>query len=627
MDDQQSSKKQRKCLQVATNVTEQKHHITREIRGQNLGLCRGFRGCTVWLTGLSGAGKTSIAFALEAFLVSRGIPAYGLDGDNIRTGLNRNLGFSQADREENIRRVAEVAKLFADSGVVAICSFVSPFADDRDIARKIHKDSDLRFYEVYVNTPLSVCESRDVKGLYKKAREGSIQGFTGVTQAYEEPETPDLIVTTEGVSIEASCSQVIDLLESEEIIPKQQIRDVEVIPELFVSPARKLAALSESKSLPHLDITTVEMQWLQVLAEGWAFPLKGFMRENEYLQTLHFNCISYDDKTSFNQSVPIVLSLTGDDKKRLDGTSAITLKYNGQAVAILRKPEFYYQRKEERCSRQFGTNNGDHPYVRMIHESGEYLAGGDLEVFDRVLWNDGLDEYRLTPNQLREKYKQLNCDAIFAFQLRNPIHNGHALLMMDCRRQILERGFKNPVLLLHPLGGWTKDDDVPLPVRIAQHQAVLDSGKLNRENTILAIFPSPMMYAGPTEVQWHAKSRMNAGASFYIVGRDPAGMKHPDENMYPDKDLFDATHGQRVLKMAPGLDKLEIIPFRVAAYDKTVSAMAFFDPSRKADFEFISGSMMRGLARDGKLPPDGFMEPKAWAILAEYYRNLKDSKS
>lgn len=626
MDDQQSSKKQRKCLQVATNVTEQKHHITREIRGQNLGLCRGFRGCTVWLTGLSGAGKTSIAFALEAFLVSRGIPAYGLDGDNIRTGLNRNLGFSQADREENIRRVAEVAKLFADSGVVAICSFVSPFADDRDVARKIHKDCDLRFFEVYVNTPLSVCESRDVKGLYKKAREGSIQGFTGVTQAYEAPESPDLIVTTEGVSIEVSCSQVIDLLESEEIIPKQ-IRDVEVIPELFVSPARKLSALSESKSLPHLDITTVEMQWLQVLAEGWAYPLKGFMRENEYLQTLHFNCISYDDKTSFNQSVPIVLSLTEDDKKRLDGTSAITLKYNGQPVAILRKPEFYYQRKEERCSRQFGTNNGDHPYVKMIHESGDYLAGGDLEVFDRVLWNDGLDEYRLTPNQLREKYKELNCDAIFAFQLRNPIHNGHALLMMDCRRQILERGFKNPVLLLHPLGGWTKDDDVPLPVRIAQHQAVLDSGKLNRENTILAIFPSPMMYAGPTEVQWHAKSRMNAGASFYIVGRDPAGMKHPDESMYPDKDLFDATHGQRVLKMAPGLDKLEIIPFRVAAYDKTASKMAFFDPSRKSDFEFISGSMMRGLARDGKLPPDGFMEPKAWAILAEYYRNLKDSKS
>jgi len=215
------------CLQVATNVTEQKHHVTREVRGQNLGLCRGFRGCTVWLTGLSGAGKTSIAFELEAFLVSKGIPAYGLDGDNIRTGLNKNLGFTQVDREENIRRVAEVAKLFADSGVVAICSFVSPFAEDRELAKKIHKDSDLKFYEIFVNTPLEICECRDVKGLYKKAREGSIQGFTGVTQAYESPEQPDLVVTTENFSVKDSTNKVIDLLISESIIPAY-IRDDEV---------------------------------------------------------------------------------------------------------------------------------------------------------------------------------------------------------------------------------------------------------------------------------------------------------------------------------------------------------------------------------------------------------------
>lgn len=221
--------------------------------------------------------------------------------------------------------------------------------------------------------------------------------------------------------------------------------------------------------------------------------------------------------------------------------------------------------------------------------------------------------------------------------------------MRDCRRQLLERNYRNPILLLHPLGGWTKDDDVPLPIRMAQHQAVLDSGVLNREHTVLAIFPSPMMYAGPTEVQWHAKSRMNAGASFYIVGRDPAGMPHPSKDTYPDGDLFDASHGQRVLKMAPGLDKLEIIPFKVAAYDKTVSQMAFFDPKRKNDFEFISGTKMRGMlnyamlttrrhhfhvkfneltfffagfARSGELPPNGFMESKAWQILSEYYQSL-----
>jgi 3'-phosphoadenosine 5'-phosphosulfate synthase len=148
----------------------------------------------------------------------------GLDGDNIRTGLNKNLGFSQVDREENIRRVAEVAKLFADSGVVAICSFVSPFAEDRDMARKIHKDADLKFFEIFVDTPLNVCEARDVKGLYKKAREGSIQGFTGVTQAYEAPEQPNLVVKTEGVSVRESTRKLIDLLVAENIIPSY-IRD------------------------------------------------------------------------------------------------------------------------------------------------------------------------------------------------------------------------------------------------------------------------------------------------------------------------------------------------------------------------------------------------------------------
>lgn len=372
------------------------------------------------------------------------------------------------------------------------------------------------------------------------------------------------------------------------------------MPELTVEPSKKDSVIAEAEKLrlesKSLEISTVELQWLQVLAEGWAYPLRGFMREHEYLQALHFNCTRNEQEPSIreNQSVPIVLSCTEADKDRLKDSSDISLFYDGKPVAILRNPEIYYQRKEERCSRQFGTSDRKHPYIKMVMESGSYLIGGDLDVIERIKWNDDLDDYRLTPNELRDKYRKLNADAVFAFQLRNPIHNGHALLMRDCRRQLLERGYKNPILLLHPLGGWTKDDDVPLPVRMKQHQAVLDSGILDKEHTVLAIFPSPMMYAGPTEVQWHAKSRMNAGATFYIVGRDPAGMPHPNKETYPDGDLFDATHGQRVLRMAPGLDMLEIIPFRVAAYDKTVSQMAFFDPKRKDDFEFISGTKMRG---------------------------------
>ncbi|XP_073970867.1 3'-phosphoadenosine 5'-phosphosulfate synthase isoform X2 [Rhodnius prolixus] len=609
-------KRQKTCAQVATNVTEQRHQVSRDKRGQVLGNVRGFRGCTVWFTGLSGAGKTSISFCLEAFLVSKGIPAYGLDGDNIRTGLNKNLGFSPEEREENIRRVAEVAKLFADSGVIALCSFVSPFALDREMARKIHIESDLPFFEIFIDTPLNVCEKRDVKGLYKKARQGIIKGFTGIDQPYENPDAPELVLKTVECTIEECSMQVVKLLQQQGIIPTSTTENSH-IKELYIPDNRLESALAEAKKYPTLEIGEVDLQWVQVLAEGWAAPLTGFMTEDQFLKVIHFNCL----RDNVNQSVPIVLPVSTQDKERLMGRPVISLQFKGKIVAVLRDPQFYPHRKEERICRQFGTSHPDHPYIKMINASGDFLVGGTLEVLGRIRWNDGLDEYRLTPSELKAKFKQMGADAVFAFQLRNPIHNGHALLMQDTRKKLLSRGYKKPVLLLHPLGGWTKEDDVPLPIRMKQHEAVLNEGVLDPANTVIAIFPSPMMYAGPTEVQWHAKARMTAGAQFYIVGRDPAGLPHPDKSK--NCDLYDPTHGARVLSSAPGLPALEIIPFRVAAFDKSKSKMDFFDPSRKDDFEFISGTKMRSLARTGSLPPDGFMAPTAWQVLSEYYQSLQ----
>jgi 3'-phosphoadenosine 5'-phosphosulfate synthase len=270
-------------------------------------------------------------------------------------------------------------------------------------------------------------------------------------------------------------------------------------------------------------------------------------------------------------------------------------------------------------------DNVGHPYQRFIQEDcGDWLVGGALRVLEKIKWNDGLDQYRLTPYELRQRFDAMKADAVFAFQLRNPIHNGHALLMKDTRKFLLEKkGFKNPVLLLHPLGGWTKDDDAPLSVRIDQHKAVLADGTyLDNVSTVMAIFPSPMMYAGPTEVQWHAKTRMNAGAAFYIVGRDPAGMPHPDTK----QDLYDSTHGSRVLQMAPGLETLKIVPFRVAAYNKSELKMDYFNPAKKDDFEFISGTKMRKLAREGGTPPHGFMVPAAWDIVATYYKSVANQQ-
>ena len=176
----------------ATNITWHSSHVERGDREKLLGQ----QGCTIWFTGLPSSGKSTTAFTLEHALVRRGYLAYVLDGDNIRHGLNKNLGFSAEDRAENIRRIGEVAKLFADAGLVTMTSFISPYRKDRDRARQIHQEAGLPFVEVFVDAPVDLCEERDPKGLYKKARRGELKGFTGVDDPYEAPLSPEIVLDT-----------------------------------------------------------------------------------------------------------------------------------------------------------------------------------------------------------------------------------------------------------------------------------------------------------------------------------------------------------------------------------------------------------------------------------------------
>ena len=195
------------------NLTWQNLDITRELREQRLKQTA----VTVWMTGLSGAGKSTIANEVEKRLFAEGKHTMLLDGDNVRMGLNKNLGFGEADRVENIRRVAEVSKLINDAGIIVLASFISPFHQDRRNAKEIIGD---RFIEVYVSTPLEECEKRDKKGLYKKAREGALSDFTGISSPYEIPQNPDIVVDTSRHSIEES----VDLVVSR-IIKKMGERD------------------------------------------------------------------------------------------------------------------------------------------------------------------------------------------------------------------------------------------------------------------------------------------------------------------------------------------------------------------------------------------------------------------
>lgn len=185
------------------------------------------KGFTIWFTGLSASGKSTVATALEQHLLHLGLAAYRLDGDNVRFGLNKDLGFSEADRNENIRRISEVAKLFADSSTIALTSFISPYRADRKVARDLHAasgsgagagDEPLAFVEVYVDIPIEVAEQRDPKGLYKKARAGEIKDFTGISAPYEAPENPEIVIRTHENSVEECVAQIVKYLEEKGLI-------------------------------------------------------------------------------------------------------------------------------------------------------------------------------------------------------------------------------------------------------------------------------------------------------------------------------------------------------------------------------------------------------------------------
>ena len=190
---------------VSQDITRADGHVNRARRAA----ATGHEGRTVWFTGLSGSGKSTLAFAVEEALIARDVAAYVLDGDNVRMGLNRDLGFSPDDRTENVRRIGEVCRLFQDAGLVVLTAFISPYRADREAVRALHPDG--TFTEVFVDTPLEVCEERDVKGLYSRARAGEIPDFSGISAPYETPISPDLRIDT-GQPIQDCVDAVLDVL-------------------------------------------------------------------------------------------------------------------------------------------------------------------------------------------------------------------------------------------------------------------------------------------------------------------------------------------------------------------------------------------------------------------------------
>jgi len=586
--------------------------IKKEINSENSD-----NGVTLWFTGLSGSGKSTIANNLKEKLNEK---CFILDGDVIRKGLNKDLGFSKEDRKENIRRISEVAKLFNAAGFIVIVAFISPFSEDRKVARALHLESKLEFKEIFINASLECCEKRDVKGLYKKARNGEIKLFTGISDIYEAPSDPDLILETESKTITDCVNLVMqNLFKRENIYHK-------------VSSNDKLNCLSDiTNQEVSIILDEEELNLLQIIQHGWcASELDCFMNEEDLNECIYFKTF----REKYFQPIPIICPISEYDCKIIDLINSHTLnkelniinKFTGKVVAVLENPSYYSFRKEEIVTKIFGTFSQNHPKIRKYFSQGSYLlTGKKIRFLDEIRFEDGLDQFRLSPDSIRKLSIEKNADCLYAFQVRNPLHNGHCMLLKEARRKLInENGYKNPILLLHPCGGWTKDDDVPLKTRMEQYKEMLADKSLDEEHTILAIWPSPMFYAGPLEVLWHFTSREYAGVDFMIVGRDPAGIKHPDNSAL---DLYNPSHGQKIIEVAikNKLIKLKSIPFNPVFYNEETKEMEFFNNCNKDNYLNISGTELRRIARDGLNLPENFMNEKGWEVLKNYYRNEKDS--
>lgn len=671
------------CADAQAGESQAACHLPKEQRFAALGQ----KGATLWMTGCSGAGKTTIATALEDLLVKNyGKHVYRLDGDNLRTGLNRDLTFTESDRAESVRRTGELATLFSDAGVITLVGLISPYREDRDLVRKRHEDQGIPFYEIFLDVPVKELMERDPKGQYARVKSGELKHFTCIDDPYEEPLNPEITLKTHELEIEDSVNILLKRLDRDGILigppkvtpPGLPNPDGDVLVDLHIPSDEKETKKREAEDLPKVLLTDIDLNWLQTIGEGWAAPLTGFMREGTLLETLHFNSLLVDpfnvtgnqdrvtSVTNFEKfpknrpthrvsmPIPITLSCTSFTKHEIEehyGDKApkdvALVTRMGKTVAIMRNVEIYNNRKEEIATRMFGVVDMGHPYIQNIYGGGDFLIGGEIELLERIHYNDGLDKWRKTVKELLDEFEQKGADTVYAFQTRNPTHAGHAYLMKSAGEDLKRQGYQKPILWLSPLGGWTKEDDVPLDVRVKQHEKVLESGLthpggLDPDSTVMAIWPAPMVYAGPTEVQFHAKSRRCAGASYFVVGRDPAGMKGSEQAIaHPDDDLYDGNHGRYVLQNSPGIENMKMLSFVKVMYDTTDNVMKVPDPDRMNDFISISGSKMRLLARNGAVPcsanniptdlvqancvPSGFMVPDGWDLVVDYYKNIDDS--
>ena len=582
------------------------------------------KGVTVWFTGLSGSGKTTVATRVHELLQERHIHSERLDGDVVRRSLTRDLGFSKEDRDKNIERVTFVAKLLTRNGVVVLSAFISPYKRMRDNARAEIGD----FLEVYVRTPMEVLLERDVKGMYKKAMAGEIQGFTGVNDPYEEPEHPELILDTATESIEESARRVIDLLEERGYVPKGtsssvssdverrsdaiRLADSRETPGPSVPHGGSLvnrelqgealrSAMAHAKDLPRLTLDERELSDLEMIGVGALSPLTGFMRRLDYETVVESMRLS----DGLIWAMPVTKAVTTEEAASLKEGQEVTLvDESGEAMAIMQVTDIYSYDKKREAEKCFGTTEDKHPGVARLYAQGDMLIGGPVQVLRRPTYSL-FNEYRLTPMETRRAMDEKGWKTVVGFQTRNPVHRAHEYLQKVALETI-------DGLLLHPLVGATKSDDVPADVRMKTYEEIL-AHYYPKNRVMLSVFPAAMRYAGPREAVWHAICRKNYGCTHFIVGRDHAGVG----NYYGSYDA------QVLIDSLPAHELgITAVKYEHTFYCRTCGSMASTRscPHGKEHHVILSGTKVREMLTNGELPPVEFTRPEVARILMDAYQ-------
>jgi sulfate adenylyltransferase/3'-phosphoadenosine 5'-phosphosulfate synthase len=564
---------------------------------------------------MSGAGKSALTAVLVDELKRRGKRVEVLDGDEVRENLSKGLGFSKEDRDTNIRRIGWVADRLTRNGVFVLVAAISPYRAARDEVRQLIGD----FVEVHVDCTIEELSRRDVKGLYAKALSGEIKNFTGVSDPYEAPLRPEVRVDSAVQTVEESAAAIVEVLVSEGYLgpggEANGVARLDVEPDAGrlsaagqipphggtlrirqADPRRAVELETEAPRLERIQLDAWSLSDLELLATGALSPLVGFLGEADLVSVR--DRIRLADGTVW--SLPIILPVDAGTAGGLRSGQRLALAAGDELLAVLTVSETYAYDREELAAKVYGTADAEHPGVSRVLLQPDHAVAGPVEVI-RVP-EGSFPEYRLTPTQTRAIFNELGWRTAVGFQTRNPVHRAHEYLQKVALEQV-------DGLLLHPLVGETKGDDIPARVRIRCYEALLQH-HYPPDRVVLGVFPASMRYAGPREAIFHAIVRKNYGCTHFIVGRDHAGVGNY-YGTYAAQEIFD--------QFSPDEIGIQLLKFEHSFYCRACASMATTRtcPHNEGQRIILSGTKVREMLRAGEPLPVEFTRPEIAEILRE----------